>query len=352
MKNRKITLIFLLSFLIIISNVSLIKSQETDGEIIYVDDNGTKDYVSIQDAIDNSSIGDKIYVYNGTYNEFLFINKSIDLIGESKEKTIIEGGNGPLVKIGRFYQSNNPKNSTFLISIKSDNVTIKNFKIKNSSFFDIIRIYHYFHSRAQLPPDYIQHTNRGIGIIISSNNCEIMDNIIEMNGADGIILENSDNTLIRNNTITNNSFCGIYLRNSSKNCIYNNTIRDNGLGISFVNLSLYNILYHNNFINNSKRHILNDENNTYYNQKLEQGNYWDDYNGTDNNYDGIGDEAYNLPSGKNTDKYPLIYQYHGRLIKNSYVDIETVIKILVIGIALSIIFLIPIAYYWRKKYFE
>jgi len=353
MKNKKIKLFLVIFCLIVVSNVPHIESKEMNGKIIYVDENGGKDYVTIQDAIDNSSKGDIIYVYNGTYNEFLFINKSVYLIGESKEKTIIEGGNGPLVKIDNFFQTNNPKNSTSLINIKSDDITIKNFKIKNSSFIDKIMVYFYFKSRVCYPPNYIfQHTNIGIGISISSNNCKIVDNIIEMNGADGINLYNSDNNLISNNTIINNSFCGIYLRNSSNNCIINNTISCNGLGISFANLSFQNILYHNNFKNNTRKHIFNDENNTFHNKDLKHGNYWDDYNGTDKNYDGIGDKAYNLPSGKNEDKYPLVFQYHGKLIKDSYIDIETIIQILIIGVVLSIIFLLPIAYYWRKKYFR
>ena len=45
----------------------------------------------IQDAVDNSSSNDIIYIENGTYNEDITINKSIYLIGEDRDNVIISG---------------------------------------------------------------------------------------------------------------------------------------------------------------------------------------------------------------------------------------------------------------------
>ncbi len=46
---------------------------------------------TIQQAIDNSSSLDIIYIQNGTYNENIVINKSLSLFGESKAHVIING---------------------------------------------------------------------------------------------------------------------------------------------------------------------------------------------------------------------------------------------------------------------
>jgi nitrous oxidase accessory protein NosD len=36
------------------------------------------------------------------------------------------------------------------------------------------------------------------------------------------------------------------------------------------------------------------------------GNYWDDYNGSDENHDGIGDTPYEIYGAGNQDLYPLM----------------------------------------------
>ncbi len=41
--------------------------------------------------------------------------------------------------------------------------------------------------------------------------------------------------------------------------------------------------------------------NNWYNAALEEGNYYDDYEGTDADEDGIGDVPYNISAGDNQD---------------------------------------------------
>jgi nitrous oxidase accessory protein NosD len=48
-------------------------------------------YASIQEAVDAASDGDRIYVKDGTYEGSVFINKSISLIGQNRETTVISG---------------------------------------------------------------------------------------------------------------------------------------------------------------------------------------------------------------------------------------------------------------------
>ena len=83
---------------------------------IYVDDDsecpgdGTKEcpYCEIQYAIDNATEGNTIFVYNGEYYENLLINKSINLIGEHRNITVVRG----------------------VVNITSDDVTIESFTLE------------------------------------------------------------------------------------------------------------------------------------------------------------------------------------------------------------------------------
>jgi len=58
---------------------------------VYVNGDGTADFTTIGDAVNNSGNGDNIFVYNGTYRENLIIEKSISLYGENKNTTVIVG---------------------------------------------------------------------------------------------------------------------------------------------------------------------------------------------------------------------------------------------------------------------
>ena len=89
MRTQLITttlLSFILLFsLITISQIDTATAQNT----IYVKNEGA-DFTSIQNAINNATEGDTIYVYSGTYYENITINKTITLIGENKNTTIID----------------------------------------------------------------------------------------------------------------------------------------------------------------------------------------------------------------------------------------------------------------------
>jgi nitrous oxidase accessory protein NosD len=63
----------------------------SQGNWLYVGGTGPGNYTKIQDAIDNASTGDTIYVYHGTYHEALIIDTwSLTIIGENRDTTIIE----------------------------------------------------------------------------------------------------------------------------------------------------------------------------------------------------------------------------------------------------------------------
>jgi hypothetical protein len=71
-----------------------------------------------------------------------------------------------------------------------------------------------------------------------------------------------------------------------------------------------NIFYHNIFTNNNKNVYDSWNNLTAPNvwDNGEEGNFWGDYNGTDDNRDGIGDTPYVI-NDDNIDYYPLMVPY-------------------------------------------
>jgi len=71
-------------------------------DTLYVGGTGTGNYSTIQEAIDDASDGDIVFVYDDSspYVENVVVNKSINLIGEDKYSTAIDGdmsGDGILV---------------------------------------------------------------------------------------------------------------------------------------------------------------------------------------------------------------------------------------------------------------
>ena len=148
-----------------------------------------------------------------------------------------------------------------------------------------------------------------------------VQNLNLSNNGDGIFLAFTTHSVITGNTLTNNN-SGIKFWGSSSNRIIGNNIRENGNGIffsgaSFLDVFHYpspnNIIYYNNFIENENNVAdvagswwLQDSTpaNNIWNTGSE-GNYWSNYNGTDNNSDEIGETPYVIDE-KNQDNYPLM----------------------------------------------
>ncbi len=122
-------------------------------------------------------------------------------------------------------------------------------------------------------------------------------------GAGQIILANCTNVTVENQNVSNAPI-GIQAYFSHNCTITNTTANKNWLGV-WLKYSSNNFIYHNNFINNTQN-AYDEGNNTWYNATLDEGNYWDDYNGSDTNSDGIGDQPYNISGGDNQDLYPLM----------------------------------------------
>jgi parallel beta-helix repeat protein len=168
--------------------------------------------------------------------------------------------------------------------------------------------------------DKIVPQDAGYVALVKCENITVQ-NLNLTNNGDGIFLAFTNHSTITGNTLTNNNN-GIKFWSSSNNHIIGNKIRENGNGISFSGATFldiahypspHNIIYHNNFIDNQNN--IADVAGSWWIQGSTpavniwdngiEGNYWSNYNGTDNNGDGIGETPYVIDE-ENQDNYPLM----------------------------------------------
>jgi parallel beta-helix repeat protein len=285
---------------------------------IFVDKDGEADFSTIQDAIDNASEGDIINVREGYYSELLSINKTITLIGEGSNNTIIEFNvtEGGVIGETILISADNCLLSGFEIScgeannniqgilIESSNNTISNnrflfgddgIKLGEDSKYNIIK------------NNYFSSSTKGIFIHYSEFN-NISENQFRNASYFAIYAYASDSNFIANNNFSNNSAC-VRITGSEKNRVYGNTFINNDGGVLLCCNSEDNTIYYNNFISNKNWHASVGEtlNNIWDDEGL--GNYWDDY---EENYqnatkkDGIWQTPYEVSTEANKDYYPLV----------------------------------------------
>ena len=216
---------------------------------LYVGGNGPNNYTKIQDAINDAMAGDMIFVfdYSSPYYERLVIDKSISLIGEDRNTTVIDANNYGIV-----------------IDIKVDNVIITGFTLINcgksySSWDDnVIRV-------------------------VGCENVVIKDNRISIGIADkgnwvaGILFIGSSNNLIQNNIIFRGEkkirTSGIEIDyESSYNNVSGNEIYGYNKGIA-TNGASYNMFYDNYIYNNEWGMQLYGDGNTIINNKISYNSY-------------------------------------------------------------------------------
>jgi parallel beta-helix repeat protein len=175
------------------------------GNIVYVGGIGLGNYTTIQEGIDAASPGNTVFVYNGTYFENIVLDKTINLTGESRDSTIINGS-----EIGD------------VIRITEDWVNITGFTVTGGG---------------------ADHNDAGIKLS-NVQNCMIINNDIQHNDELGIYLYQSSNNEITGNNLSNNWY-GIYLSSSTDNIITRNNVSDNIYGIHLEGSSDNNITHNN-----------------------------------------------------------------------------------------------------------
>ena len=320
MKRFVLTFVLLLVLCSVLASFPEINVAQAEPKTIVVPD----DYPTIGAAIGNASEGDTIFVKKGTYYERLQVNKSLSLVGEDRETTIIDGG--------KF------KNT---VTITRDHVSVSGFMIQNSGeYTKDAGIYLLGADYCNISGNRVTTSSFGIQLTYSSNNI-IIRNIIDKNRYAGIDLsgvpggEGSNYNRIQGNEVVNNG-CGIEISFGQNNTLYENNIAKNDRReINFYN-SHNNSIAGNNVTNYSEKGITFtcSNNNTFYHNNFNSiqivdygwivppwipnssisvwdngypsgGNYWSDYGGGDADGDGIGDTPHVI-NENNQDNCPLM----------------------------------------------
>lgn len=154
----------------------------SNGSVIHV----PGDYPRIGWAVGNATDGDTILVAPGVYQENVVVNKSLRIVGEAMNATVVDGGGYDWQRI------------TTCFLILSANVSIENLTIQDAYY----------------------------GIYVEdAENATIQSNIVVLSFY-GIFLEGSCYATIQNNIATNNSF-GVLLHYCANCSVNNNTATDN-----------------------------------------------------------------------------------------------------------------------------
>jgi parallel beta-helix repeat protein len=316
---------------------------------------------SIQEAINNASIGATISILAGIYQESIIVNKTVKLLGENKETTIIQMNDTDVVRI----VADNVYVSGFTIRNGGDGISLEgssNCTIANNIIFNnSIGIHLNGSTNTTIIKNILVNNTRtgtGCGIFLSERASRniLKDNSI-IDSGEGIYILNSDNNTVTRNWLLNNTRTGVCLMRGPASCHYN-VIRDNmimngacyGIDLWAAN---YNTVFNNTLKNNGESlHLESSDNNTvycnnvidnwkgiyslnsYYNSIYDnnivdnsmqvssynsvniwdngfEGNYWSTYKWIDFNLYGIGTRPYNisLTNPINLDIYPLRSRY-------------------------------------------
>jgi parallel beta-helix repeat protein len=296
------------------------------GNILYVGGTGEGNYTKIQDAINNASDGDTVFVYDDSspYIEQLSIYNAINLIGENKYTTIIDGqfkgntvyihGDGCLISgfTIRFCKSSGNEFDYAVLKI-----TLSNSVIIRNNIIKIGKI------------DYNDWTSAIE--LFKSTQCIIQNNIIYEDDYEGrtlgvLLHDGSSYTIVSGNDISNYT-AGIAVWNltlgNNYNVISENHIHHCNAGIDMA-WDNYNKILNNIIEYNSRNGIYFDYSN--FNEISENiisnnGKGYEFYCGimltsfSNNNY-----ISYNIISNNNPTGIFIIYGYENTITRNNFID--------------------------------
>lgn len=227
------------------------QSGKADASTLIVPD----DFPTIQSAINAANPGDTVFVSLGTYYENVIVNKTLSLLGENWETTIIDGNSsGTLIMCSEVsdaricnFTIQNGQNGVSLY--QTTNITISQNLVQNVSGSGI-----FIEDSEQAHVKGNEIVNNGVGVASWDyvTDCVFEENNIAGNAEGGINAGESfwlENSIIGNN-ITDNQYYGVSLYSyhamASGNSIVGNNIANNEGGILLYSSCVNNTVSENN----------------------------------------------------------------------------------------------------------
>lgn len=249
-RNHVWSMRLIISGLIVLALV-LCLSISVSGRTITVDDDGGADFNTIQNAVNASESGDVIFVYSGTYNESVLVNTSIDLIGQSRDDTIIQGGfwettltiSKPWVNItgieirsgeyGVVIEANQTTIRDCVIDARTYGITGNNLHsitLKNSVVQQQAIGIRLLNTRdvTILGNSLKYHTGNTCLYLSRCSNSTVSNNTFDTNYEAAIII-NSENMIVSGNTFGKVTFIGLGLYGNQFITLKDNTFSESGI---------------------------------------------------------------------------------------------------------------------------
>jgi len=243
------------------------------GDVFYVGGYGPDNYTRIQDAIDNASDGDTVFVFGDSspYHENVVVDKSIFLIGEDKNLVVIDADfKGAAVAITaddvfvsgfKMIHPHEPIDelwdSTLVDIVSIENVTIRDNIMEQIQIFlgdwrsgICIRNSSYcFIQNNIIRKETDTRPCAGVAVIIGSTFNNVSGNEV-YNYTEGVLLEDCSDNVIYMNYLHHNG-AGIYTVFDNDNKIINNIINFNIHGIR-IDEGCNNVVFGNIVTDNGK----------------------------------------------------------------------------------------------------
>jgi len=250
----------ILGVLLVLSVLAVLPSgpKTLAGGTIYVDDDnvsGIEDgtlanpFNTIQEGVDAAAAGDTVFVFNGTYHENVWFDKTIVLQGEDPAITVIDTGTLP------------PMSDYPAITAVADDVSISGFTTINgkigiaAGLASGISIYYNIMTTQKgleilnLTYGNIHHNtvmDTAFGIFVfGTSNCTFSDNNIE-NVSFCMDINDSPDNLISQNNITDGGFC-INLHNCENSVVTENTVVNGSWAVKMDSCN-NSLISHNTFV--------------------------------------------------------------------------------------------------------